>query len=448
MMRPPIKGNPNPGSKPNRSGGLLEISDVQTQMKSLNLFLMLSCVLLAGCTATKAVSKPEKIFDVREFGAKGDGQALDTAAIQKAIDTASESGGGTVLVPEGKFLITPITLKSDVNLHLVKDATLLVSDDLANYPTEAKGRRYVDSITAADAHDIAITGAGTIDGQGGAWWTMFRTNQNMTHRPYLIKFSDCQRVHLSGVTLQNSPMFHFVPQNCTDVTIEGVFIHSPANAPNTDGIDPSGWNFLISHCLIDTGDDNIAIKPATAREPGNKNFLIRNCEFLHGHGLSIGSGANGGLENLVVTNCVFYATDAGIRIKTPRGRGGVVQNLTYENIQMTAVKNPIYIIDWYPERNAPKDPSTETAEPITDTTPIIRNIVIQNLTATNCPTAGIIRGLPEAPISNLTLSNVTISATSGMKIYHAQNVRFENSSLTVTRGDKLTTYNATISGLK
>ena len=265
----------------------------------------------------------------------------------------------------------------------------------------------------------------------------------------MVQLRDCSRVLVENVTLTNSPMFHLVPQNCTDVTIRGITIQSPANAPNTDGIDPSGWNFLITDCTIDDGDDNIAIKPNAARQPGNKNFTITNCKFLHGHGMSIGSGTLGGIEDLTVSNCVFDSTDAGIRIKTLRGKGGLLQNLTYENLKMTNVKNPIYIIDYYPEHDAPKDPSTETAQPITDTTPINKNITIRNVTATDCTNAGIIRGLPEAPITDMTLANVSITAKSKMKIYFAKGIKFVDSKIETDRkGSPLDKHEAEVTGIE
>jgi polygalacturonase len=388
---------------------------------------------------------PHATFNVTNYGAVGDGKTMNTSAIQKTIDTASAAAGGTVLIPAGKFLTGPFTLASSINLHLVKNATILISDDLTNYPS-AKGR-YQDSITASGAHDLEISGEGTIDGQGNAWWTAFRADKSMTHRPYMIKLSNCTRVRVHDVTLSNSPMFHLVPQNCTDVTIQGIAIQSPADAPNTDGIDPSGWNFLITDCTIDTGDDNIAIKPASGRTPGNKNYTVKNCTFRHGHGCSVGSGTAGGLENLKVSDCTFDQTDAGIRIKTLRGNGGLLQNCTFENLRMTAVKNPIYIIDYYPERNAPKDPSTEKPEPVTDRTPFNKNIVIRNVTATDCPTAGTIRGLPEAPITGVTLSNVNLSAKTGMKIYHARGIKFVGSKINVESGKPLTAFDAEVTGL-
>jgi polygalacturonase len=389
---------------------------------------------------------PKATFIVTNYGAVGDGKTLDTAALQKTIDAAAAAGGGTVLVPPGKFLTGPFKLASSINLHLVKNAAILISDDLANYPVVKE--RYQDSIAASGAHDLEISGEGTIDGQGNAWWNAFRANKSMTHRPYMIKLSNCTRVRVQGVTLCNSPMFHLVPQNCTDVTIQNITIKSPLDAPNTDGIDPSGWNFLITGCLIDAGDDNIAVKPGSGRTPGNKNYRITNCKFLHGHGMSIGSGSEGGIEDLTVSNCLFDQTDSGIRIKTSRGRGGLLQNLIYENLMMSEVKNPIYIIDWYPERNAPRDPATEQPEPVTDKTPLNRHITIRNVTATNCPTAGTIRGLPEAPITDVTLSQVTISAKTGMKIYHAKDIKFTGSKITVETGKVLTTFNAEVTGLE
>jgi polygalacturonase len=414
------------------------------QLAVLVLVFALSGNLFAQSPALPVI--PTNTFSVSQYGAVGDGETMDTAAIQRTIDAAAQSGGGIVSVPEGRFLTGPLTLAGHINLRLAKGAVVLIADDRTKYPVVKD--RYQDCISVNDAQDVEISGEGTIDGQGKNWWAAFEADHSMTHRPYLVKFSNCQRVLVQGITLSNSPMFHLVPQNCTDVTIQGITIKSPSNAHNTDGIDPSGWNYLITDCTIDSGDDNIAVKPGGSRSPGNKNYRITNCKFLHGHGMSIGSGTSGGIEDLTVSNCTFEGTDAGIRIKTARGRGGLLQNLAYENLTMTSVKNPIYIIDWYPERDAPKDPSTEKGEPITDRTPINKNIIIRNVTVTNCPTAGIIRGLPEAPISDVTLSNVTISAKTGMKIYHAKGIHFTDSKINVENGKVLTTFNAEVVGLE
>jgi polygalacturonase len=407
------------------------------------------CFALAGTVTAENPPLPvipTNTFNVTKYGGVGDGKTLNTAAIQKTIDTASAAGGGIVLIPEGKFLTGPFTLASSINLHLDNGATLSISDDMKNHPIA--NNRYQDCITVSDAHDVAISGPGTIDGQGQAWWTAFEANKEMTHRPYMITLSKCTRVLVTGVTLCNSPMFHLVPRNCTDVTIKGITIKSPSNAHNTDGIDPSGWNYLITECVIDCGDDNIAVKPNSARKPGNKNYTITNCKFLHGHGMSIGSATQGGIEDLRVSNCAFDSTDAGIRIKTLRGKGGVLQNLIYENLTMKNVKYAIRIIDYYPERNAPKDPSTEKAEPVNDKTPINKHIIIRNVMATDSPNAGQIWGLPEAPITDVTLSNVTISAKKGLQINYAKGIRFIDSKINVEEGKPLITYSAEVTGLE
>ncbi|HTR42581.1 MAG TPA: glycosyl hydrolase family 28 protein [Pseudomonadales bacterium] len=403
--------------------------------------------LAASAILSLGLSLSAATFNIRDYGAVGDGKALDTTAIQKAVDTASAAGGGTVLIPAGKFLTGPFTLASKINFHLDAKAVLLIDNDITRYPIVNK--RYQDAITVDGAHDLKITGKGAIDGQGEAWWQAFRDNPAMTHRPYLIRLSHCTNLVVSDVTLLNSPMFHLALGNCTDVKVEGITIKAPQHAPNTDGIDPSGWNFLIEDCNIDTGDDNIAIKPAGGRTPGNKNYLVKNCTFGHGHGMSIGGGSANGLDGLTVKNCTFNHTDYGIRIKTLRGNGGLVQNCTYENLKMTAInKCPISITDYYPESNAPKDPAMEVTKPITDRTPTYHNITIRNVTATDCPNAGVIYGLPEAPIDGLTFIKVHLTAETGMKIYRAKNVRFSGSTITVQNGPKLITYDADVSGLK
>jgi len=404
--------------------------------------------IIAAIFFSTSLSLLAATYNIADFGAKADGKTLDTKALQDAINTASTNGGGTVLIPAGNFLTGPFILASGIGLHLETNAVILIDNDMSRYPIVKN--RYVDAITASGAHDLKISGAGTIDGQGQVWWDAFRTNSKIPHRPNLIKLRDCTRVSVTGVKLINSPMFHLVPQNCTDVTIEKITIRSPENSPNTDGIDPSGWNFLISDCHIDTGDDNIAIKPVRGgRKPGNKNYVVKGCAFVHGHGMSIGGGSAGGLEDLTVSDCTFDQTDRGLRIKTLRGKGGLVRRCLFENLTMSNIKkSPISIVDYYPESSAPKDPATEKAAPVTEFTPQNRGIVIRNVTATNCPNAGVIYGLPETPIDGLTFSNINVSAQKGMIIYRAKNVRFANSNIEVVKGQKLITLEAEVSGLK
>jgi polygalacturonase len=394
---------------------------------------------------------PDKTFSITEYGATPDGTTLTTDALTKAIAAASAAGGGTVRVPAGRFLTTPFALASRINLHLDAGATLLLVNDLDTYPKTPK--TYTDWITADNCTDIAITGEGTLDGQGKPWWDKYRkvngvAPAGLLHRPQMIRLSRCTRVLIKDVTLKDSPNFHLIPGACRDVTIDHVTITAPDDAPNTDAIDPSGWNFRIANCTISVGDDNIAIKPSARIEPGKpscENFLVENCTFGHGHGMSIGGQTPGGLRGLVVRNCTFDGTEAGIRMKASRGEGGLVENCRYEHLTMKNVKVPIYITSYYP--SIPKDVEKDPAQPVTDTTPIWRNIHIEDVTITDSPEAGRIIGLPEMPIENLTLKNVKIATTKGLRVVQAKGVEFIDSTLQVKSGPKLLQHEAQIKGL-
>jgi polygalacturonase len=416
---------------------------------------LIGCLLLVGLGNGRAQNEagytapaiappqiPDKKFSVTDFGAVGDGKTLNTAALQKALDAVEKAGGGTLTVPAGKFLTGPLRLVSNLNLQLQKDAVLLLSDDMAAYPMRPGKDSPAHGFSVENAHDIEIGGEGTIDGQGAAWWAAFEGNPAQK-RPFLVDFDQCARVDIEGITLTNSPMFHLALWACTDVTIKNITIRAPAKAHNTDGIDPSGTNYLITGCTIDTGDDNIAIKPLKSMKCDN--FTISHCTFLRGHGMSIGSGSIGGIDHVTVSDCTFNQTNAGIRIKTARGRGGLVQHISYDHLTMTKVNRPIEIVDYYPK--TPKSPNEDPPQPVTDTTPTFAHIAISNVTATDCPAAGFIWGLPEMPISGITFTNVNLQAEKGLLIYHAQNIKFVGSKITVPKGDKVTVFDATVDGI-
>jgi polygalacturonase len=394
---------------------------------------------------------PDRTVTITDHGAVPDGKTLATEALKKALDAVQKAGGGTVRVPPGNFLTSPFALASKVNLHLDKGATLLLVNDIESYPKE--DRRYTDWITARGCTDVAITGEGTLDGQGQPWWDRYRKRDGVAptglpHRPHMIRLSGCTRVLVQGVTLTNSPNFHLVPADCEDVTIERVTIKAPADAPNTDGIDPSGWNFRIAGCTIDTGDDNIALKPHKSGKPGRaacENFLIEDCTFLHGHGLSVGGQTPGGLRNLLVRNCTFEGTTAGIRLKAARGEGGLVEDCTYEHIRMKNVKVPIYITSYYP--SLPKEVEKDPPQPVGPTTPIWRSIRISDVTVTDCPEAGRIVGLPEMPVSGVVLADVRIESSKGLRIVNARKVEFAKSSIAAGSGPALILHGAEVSGL-
>ena len=398
----------------------------------------------ASATTMPAVEEPripDRTFNIRDYGAVGDGKAYDTDAIQKTIAACNAAGGGTVDLPAGKYLCRPFALASNLNLHLEKGATICFPENPQDY--QRGGKDFQNCITLDNGHDVAITGSGVIDGQGRIFWKQFLAAKTsgaaamarMGHRPRLVGLTRCVRVLVEDVKLTNSPMFHLVPAECQDVTIRNIHIDAPALSPNTDGIDPSGANFLITGCTIDTGDDCIAVKAGNQydpQKPACQNFLITGCTFLNGHGMSVGSESYGGLRNMIVENCTFNGTQAGIRLKSGRGKGGVVEGLIYRNLTMRNVKNSILITSYYPK--VPKDLTEDTGREADDRTPAWRNIQITNVTSSGGQIAGQIVGLPEMPIENVVLTNVHISADKAMQIAHAQGIKFVNSSVTAASG--------------
>ncbi len=384
---------------------------------------------------------PGKIFNVTNFGAVGDGAATNTEAIQAAITAASAAGGGTVDVPAGIFLCGPIRLTSQVNLRL--DAgTILRMLPLDKYPGGTTNPE--NFICGEKLRDVAITGAGAIDGQGAPWWPFAKTKG--ANRPRMIALSGCDRVLIQGVTLSNSPMFHIaIGGKSSNVTVRGVTIRAPASTDpvqpshNSDACDVSGKHVLIQDCDVSVGDDNFTCGGGTS------DVLITNCTYGYGHGVSIGSHTRGGVSNITVVNCTFKNTEAGIRIKTDRDRGGSVHNLSYRNLQMTNVGFPILIYAAYmakerPYRDltklTPEIAATYPAAPVSDLTPIYRDIVFSNVTATAATgaRAGLIWGLPEMAVTNVLLQNVNITADRPFGIYQAEGIRFVNCKITTPAG--------------
>jgi polygalacturonase len=240
------------------------------------------------------------------------------------------------------------------------------------------------------------------------------------------------------VTVQNSPSWQIVPYYSDDIVIRNIKVLAPMPSPNTDAIDPfSSSNIVIDHIYADTGDDNIAIKSGEINSPGpdspSKNITITDCTFDHGHGVSIGSEIAGGAQNIRVERVKFTGTDNGIRIKANRDRGADVSNITYKDITMDGVKNPILITEYYPR---PGTPAEVPAMPVTRLTPMFHDITIENVTATNSGNDGSIVGLPESPVLNLTLKNVHLSGKTGLLIAYAK-VTTDDLTVTAATGDAL-----------
>ena len=374
-------------------------------------------------------------FSVTSYGAKGDGKTDNTTAIQAALDAAGSAGGGTVTVPAGTFLSGPIVLHSATRLDLAT-GSILEMLPMSQYPNQNA------FITANNAQDIALTGSGTIEGQGQDWWNALTATPSLK-RPQEVSFSHSTRVLISGVHLQNPPEEHIWVKGDTDVTVTGIAIQTLAVSGqhfpnNTDGVDISADNVFFCNNSIACGDDNVVME--------GTHIYVAYSQFGVGHGCTIGSGTTGGVSEVTVDHVTMNGTTAGIRMKSARDRGGLVTNLTYSNMTMTNVTNPVSIESYYP--TVPTDPTTDTAQAVTATTPYWENITIKNLKVTGSPNAGTLFGLPESKISNVIFDGVNIEATKGMNVFHATGISFTNgSAITVSSGPQVITYDAAVTGI-
>jgi polygalacturonase len=401
-------------------------------------------------------SIPDKTFNISIYGAVGDSATDNTKAIQEAINATANAGGGRVIIPAGVYLCGPLQFASNIDLHIDSGAILRMLP-LEKYPGGTN--EGIDFISGTKLHDIAITGKGMIDGQGSPWWPFAKTEN--AKRPRMIAFRDCSRILIDGVKLINSPKFHLaIGGKTSDLTVQNVIIRAPASTDpvnpshNTDACDVSGQKILIRNCDVSVGDDDFTCGGNTS------DVLITNCTYGYGHGVSIGSPTKGGVSNITVENCTFTNTDYGIRIKSDRDRGGIIQNITYRNLQMINVGMPILIYAAYNAkekeyRNLQKLTAatavTYPSAPVTDLTPVYRNITFQNITATaeKGKRAGLIWGLPESVASNILLQNVYITADNPFGVFFAKNIRLVDCKVTTKDGEnklELTNAEVTLDG--
>lgn len=365
------------------------------------------------------------VFTITDYGAVADGATLSTHAIQRAIDTAADAGGGRVDVPAGIYLTGAILMRSHIELHLSPGAILLFSTKPEDYPVvysrwEGELREvHASCIFGMNLENVAVTGRGTLNGMGQPWWDKQRNSpaELQYPRPKLISFDCCERVTLRDLKLVDSPSWTVNPIRCSDVTIDNLSIHNPADSPNTDGINPESCrNVRISNCHIDVGDDCIAIKAGTEdteERVACENITITNCTMVHGHGgVVLGSEMSGSIRNVTITNCVFQHTDRGIRLKSRRGRGGTVEDIRISNIVMEDVICPFILKLYYfcGPRGKDKYVWDKNPYPVTAETPCFRRIHFSNITARNVhAAAGFLYGLAEQYISEITFDHIDIS---------------------------------------
>ncbi|MFH1718927.1 MAG: glycoside hydrolase family 28 protein [Planctomycetota bacterium] len=368
---------------------------------SLWISMWVVCFLAAGSAIAA-----EELYDVRDYGAKGDGKTMCTGSIQKAIDACSSAGGGTVYLPPGAFLSGTIYMKTGVTLRLAAGSTLRGSTSLDDYPpTVPAFRSYTDNYTdksliyAENVERVAITGAGVIDGQGASFEGPYKV------RPYMIRFIQCRDVTVKDVTIINSPMWvqHYLA--CDDVRITGITVKSLVNH-NNDGIDiDSCRRVVISDCNITSGDDAIVLKSTSARVCSE--VVVSNCVLSSRcNALKMGTESNGGFQNIVITGCSIYDTRlAGVALEIVDG--GTMDRVVVSNITMNNVGAPIFIRLGNRARLFKQDMEKPGIG-------AIRNVTISNIEATGAnPTGCAISGLPGAAIENLTLSNVRLSFEGG-----------------------------------
>jgi polygalacturonase len=437
-------------------------------------------------------------FNIIKFGAKPDGNTLNTKSINDAIVACSNKGGGVVLIPPGFWLTGPVEIKNNVNLHLQRNALLQFTNDLSQYHLVESNweglpqMRNQSPLSATNATNIAITGFGIVDGSGDAWrmvkkekltetqWkklvssggnlsddkkTWYPTERSrkgamMSNpgvitpeknaayyedikdflRPNLLVFTKCKKVLLEGVTFQNSPAWNLHPLMCEDLTVRNVYAKNPWYAQNGDGIDlESCKNVVVENSTFDVGDDGICIKSGrdeAGRKRGmpTENVLIKNCTVYHAHGgFVIGSEMSGGARNINVENCTFDGTDIGLRFKTTRGRGGIVENIYINHINMKDIVGEAILFDMYyaaqdpvPLAGEKREPPKVVMLPVTEATPQFRKFYVNDVSCDGAEKAVFIRGLPEMHIRDISLNNMIIKANHGIEMSEASGISFNN----------------------
>ena len=433
----------------------------------------------------------DKEYDITNYGAVSGGVVSNTKAFSTAVELASETGG-RVIVPDGIWLTGPIELKSGVELHLEDNAVIVFDKSAEEYPlieTDFEGIRRIRTVSpvyAENAHDIAITGRGVIDGSGHLWrpvkhfkvterqwkellqkspyilenneggmWVptetifegrnygeVFPDHEGALseaapyydfYRPVMVSFKNCKRVLIENVQLKNSPAWCLHPYFCEDLTVKGVRINNPYYAQNGDGIDiESCKNVEVSYCNFTTGDDGICIKSGKGAEARKisgpcENVHIHHCYVGQSHGgFVVGSEMSRGVRNVLVEDCTFMDSDIGIRMKSTIGRGGVVENITMRNINMVnMLKEAVILTMNYVHHNINYNEVVEESENPEDI-PVFQEMLFENC---NCRGAQIgvkVAGLPGKPytIQNVAFKNCNFVAEKDKELSDCENIVF------------------------
>jgi polygalacturonase len=432
----------------------------------------------------------DKSVNIKDYGAVSGGRVKNTEAINKAISELSAEGGGHVIVPRGIFLTGPIELKSDIDLHLEDGAVILFSDDFNDYPlinTSFEGfftYRCISPVYGKELTNVAITGNGVIDGNGGAWrpvkkfklperqwdslvkgggvilegkeemwWPtqsameghktlipnpeLLRNKEECEKyrdflRPAMVHFADCRKVLLDGPTFQNSPAWCLHPWLCQHLTIRNVSVRNPWFSQNGDGLDVDSCKYVkVYDSVFDVGDDALCVKSGK-NEDGRKlgkpceYVKFTNCIVYHGHGgFVVGSEMSGGVKNIEITDCTFIGTDTGLRFKSCLGRGGLVENIYVDNIDMTEIPKEAIIFTMGYDMDT-KEGQTVAPEEI----PEFKNVYISNVRCAKAGTPISISGLSAMPVHDVYLKDIEIASAKPVKIENAENIVQERVNIT------------------
>jgi polygalacturonase len=408
---------------------------------------------------------PKRDFDITKYGAVADGKTLSTESFKKAVEAANKSGGGRVVVPAGEFLTGAIHLKSNVNLHVSKGGVVKFSTDPKDYlplvHTRWEGMELMHLspfIYAYEQTNIAITGEGTLDGQGKSFFWKWHGNpryggnpnvlsqrpararlyemmekgvpvaerifgENHYLRPQFIQPYKCKNVLVEGVKIVDSPMWEVHPVLCENVTVRR--LHISSHGPNNDGCNPESCrDVLIEDCFFDTGDDCIAIKSGR-NEDGRRlnapteNVVVRGCTMRDGHGgITVGSEISGGVRNVFAENNTLDSPDlwTALRVKNNASRGGRLENFYFRNITVGVVSRAVVEIDFNYEEGAKGK-----------FVPVVRNYVVENLKCGKGNRAVDLQGLENAPIYDVTLKNCTFETIEKPSVVkNVKGIKLEN----------------------
>ncbi|XP_023550399.1 probable polygalacturonase [Cucurbita pepo subsp. pepo] len=375
---------------------------------------------LTTCSGIVPMNYRNDKISITDFGGIGDGRTLNTKAFRAAIyriQHLKRRGGTLLYIPPGVYLTESFNLTSHMTLYLAKDAVIKAVQGSSNWPVvaplpsygrgrERPGGRYVSFIHGDGVHDVVITGEnGTIDGQGDAWWNMWRTGTLKFTRPNLVEFINSYDIIISNVRFLNSPFWNIHPVYCSNVVVRYVTILAPRDSPNTDGIDPdSSNNVCIEDSYISTGDDLVAVKSGwdeygIAYGRSSYDITIRRVSGSSPFaGVAVGSETSGGVANVLAEHLNFYDMGIGINIKTNIGRGGFIKNITVSNVYMERSRKGLKIAG--DTGDHPDDKFDPNA------LPIVKDITIKNVWGVNVQQAGSIYGLRNSPFTGICLSNI------------------------------------------